>query len=76
MAAARSEWEPTTHKPWAEGADEAWRLALRGRADPLRDGLADFHAVAHAVLDPLVAHLRDAAAPHPHDMQGCAEAAS
>ena len=76
VATARSEWEPTTHKPWAEGADEAWRLAMRGRADPLRDGLADFHAVAHAVLDPLVAHLRDAAAPHPHDMQGCAEAAS
>jgi exodeoxyribonuclease V gamma subunit len=54
LSAARSAWRPTARTPFAEGADAAHRLAWRGHADPLD---ADFETLAHAVYDPLLAHL-------------------
>lgn len=53
LSAAIQAWRPTEKRPWAEGADPAYRLALRGRPDPLGPGLGPFDACAHAVFDPL-----------------------
>lgn len=53
LSAALQAWQVSPHRPHAEGADAAYRLALRGRPDPLGDGLAEFRACAHAVYDPL-----------------------
>ena len=57
LSAATQVWRVTPQWPHAEGADAAYRLALRGRPDPLGAGLAEFHACAHAVFDPLRACL-------------------
>ena len=57
LRAARSAWHPTLYQPFAEGADPAYRLALRGVDDPLDAG---FVALADAVLGPLREHLQDA----------------
>ncbi|MBZ8141531.1 exodeoxyribonuclease V subunit gamma [Rubrivivax gelatinosus] len=47
-------WTPTERTPWAEGGDEAHRLALRGH---LADALGgEFPALAKAVFEPLLAH--------------------
>jgi exodeoxyribonuclease V gamma subunit len=54
--AARAIWRPDPQNPFAEGADAAVRLALRGVADPL-DG--DFEALAAAVFVPLLDHLAE-----------------
>ena len=42
-------------RPFGEDADAAYRLALRGLADPIDTpvGFAEFRACAHAVFDPL-----------------------
>ncbi len=52
--AARQAWQPSRHRPWAEGADPHHQLALRGVADPLD---ARFEALADAVFGPLRQHL-------------------
>ncbi len=57
LSAATQAWRMSKHRPYAEGADAAYRLALRGRPDPLGPGLGEFHACAHAVFDPLLACL-------------------
>lgn len=56
LAGARRAWTVTERTPQAEGGDAAVRLAWRGRPDPLGEDTTDFHACAHAVLDPLHAH--------------------
>ncbi len=58
LSRARSAWTATPRTPWAEQADAAHRLALRGLPDPLTDGLARFEAASDAVLGPLLAHLQ------------------
>ena len=57
LDAARAEWWPSTHRPFAEGADPAYQLALRGIEDPLD---APFQHTARAVWLPLLQHLQDA----------------
>jgi exodeoxyribonuclease V gamma subunit len=57
MTAAAAAWNPTDHAPHAEGADPWYRLALRGRADPLAGPDSRFDACARAVFGPLRAHL-------------------
>jgi len=59
LGAARAAWVASARKPYAEQADAAHRLVLRGRPDPLEGGLADFEAVSSAVLQPLFDHLDD-----------------
>jgi exodeoxyribonuclease V gamma subunit len=61
LSAARSAWQATARRPWAEQADAWNRLALRGLADPLGDGLDDFEATSRGVLQPLIDHLEDGA---------------
>ena len=53
-AAARREWTPTERRPASEGADPAYRLALRGLGDPLDE---PFESIARGVFEPLVRHL-------------------
>lgn len=52
-----SAWHSTPQQPFGEDRDPAYRLALRGRADPLDDAFA---AAADAVFTPLIAALDDA----------------
>jgi exodeoxyribonuclease V gamma subunit len=59
--AALGVWRSSRFRRWAEGDDAACRLALRGRPDPFGDGLDAFHALAHAVFDPLREHTEAAA---------------
>jgi len=47
---ARSTWSVTKYHPDGESADPAYRLALRGRGDPLDD---DFITLAETVFGPL-----------------------
>lgn len=54
LTAATQTWRMSKHRPYAEGADAAYRLALRGRPDPLGPGQEEFHACAHKVFDPLI----------------------
>lgn len=49
-AAARRTWLGAPFQDWSEARDAAWRLALRGVADPLD---AEFRALAAQVLQPL-----------------------
>jgi exodeoxyribonuclease V gamma subunit len=60
LSAATQAWRATSYKPHAEGADAAYRLALRGRPDPLGAGFDAFEHCAHSVLDPLRACLEPA----------------
>ena len=55
--AARSMWQQTVRTPFAEQAHPAYRLALRGVANPLD---ADFEQAARTVLTPLIDCLEDA----------------
>jgi exodeoxyribonuclease V gamma subunit len=57
VSAALGKWRPTKQNPHAEGADAAYRLALRGRPDPVGADPVAFRACAHAVYDPLLACL-------------------
>ena len=57
-SAARRSWHASEHNPFAEEADPAYRLALRGVAEPLD---AEFEALAAAVFGPLREHLQEAA---------------
>ena len=59
LAKARAAWVATAMKPYAEQADPAHRLVLRGLPDPLEGGLAPFQACARAVFAPLLQHLDD-----------------
>ncbi len=63
LAAARGAWLASARKPFAEQADAANALALRGLPDPLvggtDTGLASFEATSLAVLQPLFDHLDD-----------------
>ena len=49
-SAAQGAWLSTPERDFGEGADPAYRLALRGVVDPLD---ADFDALASAVFEPL-----------------------
>ena len=60
MSPARSAWTVSPRTPYAEQADPAHRLVLRGLPDPMGDGAPRFEAAAAAVLDPLLARLDDA----------------
>ena len=62
LNAARAAWQASARRPFAEQADAANRLVLRGLPDPLEGGLADFEAVSAMVLQPLFDHLDDGAA--------------
>jgi exodeoxyribonuclease V gamma subunit len=53
LSAALAVWRPSAFQRFAEGTHLAYRLALRGRPDPFGPGLAEFHALAHTVYDPL-----------------------
>ncbi len=57
LAKARNRWISSRERPWGENSDRAYRLALRGVADPLA---GDFAAIAQAVFGPLREHLEDA----------------
>ncbi len=59
LNAARATWLASARRPFAEQADAANRLALRGLPDPLDAGLANFEATSAAVLQPLLDHLDD-----------------
>lgn len=61
--AASQVWTPSTHRPFAEGADPAYRLALRGRGDALA---GEFGEMALRVFGPVLA----AAAEVPPDLDG------
>jgi exodeoxyribonuclease V gamma subunit len=52
MSAAGNAWYPTKDRPFAEGADAAYRLAWRGRGDALA---GDFAGIAATVFGPLLA---------------------
>lgn len=55
---ARGKWQPSPRNPYAEGADAAYRLALRGKADPFAtEGQGAFISLAKRVLQPLLHHL-------------------
>ena len=54
LGKARATWHNRLHPDWSESADPAWRLALRGVADPL-DGA--FVACAEQVFGTLAQHL-------------------
>ncbi|HSN32987.1 MAG TPA: exodeoxyribonuclease V subunit gamma, partial [Ideonella sp.] len=54
---AEQAWRPTRDKPHAEGADPAYRLALRGVGDALQGEFVD---LARAVFGPALAHLEPA----------------
>jgi len=56
LSKASARWRSTPRNPFAEEADPAYSLALRGVAEPL-DG--DFHDCAVTVLGPLLASLDD-----------------
>ena len=57
LSRARAAWTPSQRTPWAEQADAAHRLVLRGLPDPMGAGLARFERVSSAVLEPLLDHL-------------------
>ena len=56
-AAARGKWHVTKTQPYAEGADAAYRLALRGCDEPLD---REFFDLAERVFRPLLTHIDDA----------------
>jgi hypothetical protein len=53
---AQAKWRVTLQYPNGEAADAAYRLALRGRPDPVLDEPAEFMANAKAVFEPLLEH--------------------
>jgi len=53
LAKARASFQPGPHQAWAEGTEEANRLAWRGLGDPLGPA---FESIAQAVFGPLVEH--------------------
>ena len=57
LSQARKAWLPSQRVPWAEQADGAHRLVLRGLPDPLAGAASLFQQVSEAVLAPLLAHL-------------------
>lgn len=57
MTAARQRWTHSRNASWGESADPAYRLALRGVAEPL-DGA--FEECAHTVFAPLLDYLEEA----------------
>jgi exodeoxyribonuclease V gamma subunit len=56
LGKARSRWRSTRERPFGEDRDPAYRLALRGIADPLDQ---QFVELAATVLQPLREHLED-----------------
>jgi exodeoxyribonuclease V gamma subunit len=56
LGKAQARWKVTSFRPYAEGADPAHVLTLRGVKDPLDD---EFTECAKAVFGPLQACLRD-----------------
>jgi len=53
-SAAAGAWNVTQQHPFGEAADPAYRLALRGRPDPMGEGFPAFDACARAVFEPLL----------------------
>ncbi|MBK1689652.1 exodeoxyribonuclease V subunit gamma [Rubrivivax gelatinosus] len=58
-AAALKRWTPSERAPYAEGGEEAIRLAWRGREAEALEG--DFEDLAQAVFSPLLAHAEGSA---------------
>lgn len=56
LGQAQGKWNVSAMHPHGEAADAAYRLALRGRPDPLAEDNAAFVAHANAVFGPLLAH--------------------
>lgn len=56
MAKAQAKWSGGNRPAFGEAMDPAYRLALRGVADPLAEGFAE---LAGRLLRPLLAHLDD-----------------
>lgn len=56
MGKAQGKWRSSTRHPWGEDRGAAYRLALRGVADPLDEAFA---ANARSILLPLRQHLED-----------------
>lgn len=56
LGVAQEKWQVTARRPYAEGADSAYLLALRGVADPLDD---EFTECARTLFEPLRACLED-----------------
>ena len=56
LASARQRWHNSRNPAWGEEADAAYRLALRGVADPLD---AAFAQCAETVFTPLLEYLED-----------------
>jgi exodeoxyribonuclease V gamma subunit len=57
LPAAGRVWTPTKDRPFAEGADPAYRLALRGRGDALA---GEFATLAVSVFGPVANAMRSA----------------
>jgi len=53
---ATATWRSTRDRPWGEGEDPAYQLALRGSADPLDD---DFRHCARSVFSPMLNCIED-----------------
>ena len=54
LSKATAVWQVTKDRPFGEAADAAYRLALRGRGDPLND---EFDTLANTVFGPLQDHI-------------------
>jgi len=52
-------WRGSPMFPFGEGTDPWIRLALRGLPDPMTEAFDEFHRLAHQVLDPLQAALKE-----------------
>ncbi len=62
LSAAGQAWYPTKDRPFAEGADAAYRLALRGRGDALS---GEFIELTRRVFGPARSATRDPPEPEP-----------
>jgi hypothetical protein len=61
LSAAREAWRGNVHaRVPAESDDAVWRIALRGRPEPIDGAFAD---TVEALFVPLLAHLEDGAPP-------------
>ena len=64
LSKAQGVWRASARQPYAEQADAANQLALRGLPDPMgAAGQRRFEAIAHQVIDPLLDCLNDPRAP-------------
>jgi exodeoxyribonuclease V gamma subunit len=57
IGAAQRTWHGGRHTAFGEASDPAYRLALRGLAEPLDE---EFYALAETVFAPMMTYLEDA----------------